>query len=413
MRRVGLIVVVLALVGTGAAIAGSRAEGSSSARFDVIFDDARGLIGGQLVKVAGARAGTIQNVTLTPQFKARVEATIDSRFVPFHQDATCTIRPEGLIAENYIDCDPGTADSPVLRSVARAAADRAGHTHDRAGQPARPVQHLQRTDPGALHAPRQRARDRHRRARAGHQRHPAPGQPDPGARPPGHRDPGSPEGAARDDRRRDERDRGRGRQPHRQPPAVPRQRGGADEHHRESQLEHQPLDPAAARAARRRPASAPATRHRGQGWDAACPAARGGGPGAQPRPARPRAVRGGRQAGPGVAVDDAQGGDQGASGCDAAGHDGPEVHAGLAPQHPAVRHARVEPPAAWVRRELPVGDVLHHRRARALRRDLAPALDPADRPQQRPLRVVCDEAGGWVQRPLWVTAGVQAGEGVR
>ena len=117
MRRVGLIVVVLALVGTGVAIAGSRAEGSSSARFDVIFDDARGLIGGQLVKVAGARAGTIQNVTLTPQFKARVEATIDSRFVPFHQDATCTIRPEGLIAENYIDCDPGTADSPVLRSV--------------------------------------------------------------------------------------------------------------------------------------------------------------------------------------------------------------------------------------------------------------------------------------------------------
>ncbi len=117
MRRVGLIVVVLALAGVGAAIAGSRAEGSSSSRFDVIFDDARGLIGGQLVKVAGARAGTIENVTVTPQFKARVEATIDSRFVPFHQNATCTIRPEGLIAENYIDCDPGTADSPVLKSV--------------------------------------------------------------------------------------------------------------------------------------------------------------------------------------------------------------------------------------------------------------------------------------------------------
>ena len=117
MRRLGLIAVVLALAGTGAAIAGSRAEGSSSARFDVIFDDARGLIGGQLVKVAGARAGTIQNVTVTPRFKARVEATIDSRFVPFHQNATCTIRPEGLIAENYIDCDPGTAGSPVLKSV--------------------------------------------------------------------------------------------------------------------------------------------------------------------------------------------------------------------------------------------------------------------------------------------------------
>ncbi len=37
--------------------------------------------------------------------------------MPFHQNATCTIRPEGLIAENYIDCDPGTAGSPVLKSV--------------------------------------------------------------------------------------------------------------------------------------------------------------------------------------------------------------------------------------------------------------------------------------------------------
>jgi ABC-type transporter Mla subunit MlaD len=116
MKRLGLIAIVLALAGVGAAIASRRAEGSSSSRFDVIFDDARGLVGGQLVKVAGARAGTIESVSVTPDFKARVEATIDSRFMPFHRDATCTIRPEGLIAENYIDCDPGTANSPVLPS---------------------------------------------------------------------------------------------------------------------------------------------------------------------------------------------------------------------------------------------------------------------------------------------------------
>jgi ABC-type transporter Mla subunit MlaD len=44
-----------------------------------------------------------------------VEASVDSRFMPFHQDATCTIRPEGLIAENYVDCDPGTANSAPLK----------------------------------------------------------------------------------------------------------------------------------------------------------------------------------------------------------------------------------------------------------------------------------------------------------
>jgi phospholipid/cholesterol/gamma-HCH transport system substrate-binding protein len=118
MRRVAVIMLTLALAGALAVLArGSSAQGSTSARFDVIFDDARGLVGGQVVKIAGARAGSIDDVVVTPDFKARVEATVDARFMPFHGDATCTIRPEGLIAENYIDCDPGTPSSPPLRST--------------------------------------------------------------------------------------------------------------------------------------------------------------------------------------------------------------------------------------------------------------------------------------------------------
>src|SRR5690242_3351923 len=116
MRRLATILLTLAAATTATVlVVHASAQGSSSARFDVIFDDARGLIGGQLVKIAGAKAGTINNVVVTPDFKARVEATVDSRFMPFHQDATCTIRPEGLIAENYVDCDPGSANSPVLQ----------------------------------------------------------------------------------------------------------------------------------------------------------------------------------------------------------------------------------------------------------------------------------------------------------
>ena len=94
MRRIALISGLLALAGTILALVlGASAQGSSQASFDVIFDDARGLIGGQVVKIAGAKAGTIENVTVTSNFKARIEATIDSQFMPFHQDATCTIRP--------------------------------------------------------------------------------------------------------------------------------------------------------------------------------------------------------------------------------------------------------------------------------------------------------------------------------
>jgi ABC-type transporter Mla subunit MlaD len=116
MRRLVLMSGLLALAGTVLVlILGTTAQGSSSSTFDVIFDDAKGLIAGQQIKVAGAVAGTIENVTVTPNFKARVEGSIDSKFLPFHQNATCTIRPEGLIAENYVECDPGTASSPDLK----------------------------------------------------------------------------------------------------------------------------------------------------------------------------------------------------------------------------------------------------------------------------------------------------------
>jgi ABC-type transporter Mla subunit MlaD len=125
MRRLafifGLMVAAGALV---AVLLSASAQGSSTASFDVIFDDARGLIAGQLVKVAGAKAGTIEKVSVAKQgsgasttYKARIEASIDSNFMPFRSNASCTIRPEGLIAENYVQCDPGSPPAAVLRSA--------------------------------------------------------------------------------------------------------------------------------------------------------------------------------------------------------------------------------------------------------------------------------------------------------
>jgi ABC-type transporter Mla subunit MlaD len=114
VRRLAAIALALAAA-LGATVANHPpAQGSQQGRFDVIFDNARGLVAGQLVKIAGAQAGTIQNVVVTPDFRARIEATVDSRFLPFHRDASCTIRPQGLIAENYVECDPGSANSRPL-----------------------------------------------------------------------------------------------------------------------------------------------------------------------------------------------------------------------------------------------------------------------------------------------------------
>ena len=116
MRRRALIVAALAVAATVAVVfllAGGH-ETSSSYKVDVIFDNARGLIPGQLVEVAGGRVGEIDSVSVTPDFKARISMTVEKRFAPFHRDAQCTIRPQGLIAENYVQCDPGTTASPAL-----------------------------------------------------------------------------------------------------------------------------------------------------------------------------------------------------------------------------------------------------------------------------------------------------------
>ncbi len=119
MRRLARIAALLVLVALAAVAMGARGDGGGQKsdqpyRVDVIFDDARGLVAGQLVKVAGAKVGKIEDVRLTPRFQARVEMTVDGRFAPFRADAACTIRPQGLIAENFVECDPGTQEAKVL-----------------------------------------------------------------------------------------------------------------------------------------------------------------------------------------------------------------------------------------------------------------------------------------------------------
>jgi len=125
MRRLASITVALLAAGTlTVALLSASAQGSSTATFDVVFDNARGLIAGQLVKVAGAQAGSIENVTVVKHgsgartsYKARIEGSIDSKFMPLRANATCTIRPQGLIAENYVECDPGSPPARVLRAA--------------------------------------------------------------------------------------------------------------------------------------------------------------------------------------------------------------------------------------------------------------------------------------------------------
>jgi ABC-type transporter Mla subunit MlaD len=113
-------VAVVAIVALATAAGGSGGEYQIRA----IFNDAGNLTVGEQVKVGGVGVGTVQSVEATPRAQAAVVMKIDNAgFQDFREDASCTIRPQALIGEKYIDCLPtqprveGTALPPSLQKI--------------------------------------------------------------------------------------------------------------------------------------------------------------------------------------------------------------------------------------------------------------------------------------------------------
>ena len=113
MRRVRLLIVIVAVA---VIVAVLLPGGSRSYRFDAIFDSAKGMVPGQLIKIAGVPVGSVVGVKLAPGPTARMQFSINARYGPFHTNARCQIEPEGFISENFVECDPGSPDAPLLRS---------------------------------------------------------------------------------------------------------------------------------------------------------------------------------------------------------------------------------------------------------------------------------------------------------
>lgn len=106
---IGILGVVLVV----AFAASSRA--SDRFTVDAIFDNAAFLTPGSDVRIAGANVGKIESISLTAGRKARLRMSVDRRFAPFRSNADCTIQPQSLIGEKFVQCSPGTADQPVLQ----------------------------------------------------------------------------------------------------------------------------------------------------------------------------------------------------------------------------------------------------------------------------------------------------------
>jgi ABC-type transporter Mla subunit MlaD len=119
MRRLGLMAATLVAAIVVAVLGASSSRGAGGPyTVRAIFDDASFAVSGEDVRISGATVGSIQSLDVTPQKKAAVTIAInDSRFTPFHENAMCSIRPQSLIGEKYVDCNPGTSAAPELSRI--------------------------------------------------------------------------------------------------------------------------------------------------------------------------------------------------------------------------------------------------------------------------------------------------------
>jgi virulence factor Mce-like protein len=119
MKRVLAGAVILLVIAGFLAIAGGFSSGPGEPTYKLEFDNAFGLVNSAEFKVAGVPAGKITAIDLDQKtFHAMVTVQVSSKgFGAFRSDATCQSRPQSLIGEYFVDCQPGQYGKP-LRSGA-------------------------------------------------------------------------------------------------------------------------------------------------------------------------------------------------------------------------------------------------------------------------------------------------------
>src|SRR5437868_14186424 len=105
--RVALIVGLVVLL---AIISFRIVNGLTEYRLVVPLDSADGLNPGSDVLIAGAKAGSVREISLDGS-QTLVTIALDDAYAPVHADATLTVRPKSLPGEQYVALDPGSADT--------------------------------------------------------------------------------------------------------------------------------------------------------------------------------------------------------------------------------------------------------------------------------------------------------------
>ena len=116
MRRILATCLLLLTAGAVAVFAAGAGDEGDTYEVRAIFDNAAFLNPNDQVKISGVPVGVVDAVEITRvdgKVKAAVDFSItDSAFQNFTVDAGCTIRPQSLISERFLECQPSRPHRP-------------------------------------------------------------------------------------------------------------------------------------------------------------------------------------------------------------------------------------------------------------------------------------------------------------
>ena len=110
MKRAALAALIVLGASAFLVLSTGASNGNAEGTYKIELDNAFGLVPGADFKVAGVRAGTIKSLDLdqkTLHAVVTVAVTVKG-FGQFRTDAFCQSRPQSLIGEYFVDCQPGS-----------------------------------------------------------------------------------------------------------------------------------------------------------------------------------------------------------------------------------------------------------------------------------------------------------------
>jgi phospholipid/cholesterol/gamma-HCH transport system substrate-binding protein len=115
-RLAAIGVVVVAIVVVAVLL---FAKGGKKYEIEAYFINAAQLVKGDLVQIGGTKAGTVKDITLTPNGHARVLMEIETDFAPLREGTQATVRQASLsgIANRYVDLTMPPGDDTNTKTL--------------------------------------------------------------------------------------------------------------------------------------------------------------------------------------------------------------------------------------------------------------------------------------------------------